>query len=192
MVGEHHNSWPIAGYYPRGDKSYLGMKPHLLDGAKEIFTKTNVQMQWRRQNDNWGGGGGGGANIHISLLTDCKNNRFQKKLITQNTNILIFAPPQLSICRRHCSNDYKSATNILADTLVLMREKECTWNLRWTVGVVNFAHWVSLLNMNLRPPTQYSWQVSVTASPTTWERSPASIPARLGEGEGGGGLAHLS
>ena len=37
--------------------------------------------------------GGGGANIHISLLTDCKNNRFQKKLITQNTNILIFAPP---------------------------------------------------------------------------------------------------
>ena len=35
----------------------------------------------------------GGANIHISLLTDCKNNRFQKKLITQNTNILIFAPP---------------------------------------------------------------------------------------------------
>ncbi len=47
-------------------------------------------VQWRRQNDNWGGGG---ANIHISLLTDCKNNRFQKKLITQNTNILIFAPP---------------------------------------------------------------------------------------------------
>ena len=39
----------------------------------------------------------GGANIHISLLTDCKNNRFQKKLITQNTNILIFAPPIIDL-----------------------------------------------------------------------------------------------
>ena len=38
-----------------------------------------------------------GANIHISLLTDCKNNRFQKKLITQNTNILIFAPPIIDL-----------------------------------------------------------------------------------------------
>ena len=34
-----------------------------------------------------GGGGGGGADIHIFVFTDHKNNRFQKKLITQNTNI---------------------------------------------------------------------------------------------------------
>ena len=33
--------------------------------------------------DNWGGG----AHIHIFVLTDHKNNRFQKKLKTQNTNI---------------------------------------------------------------------------------------------------------
>ena len=30
---------------------------------------------------------GGGADIHIFVFTDCKNNRFQKKLIGQNTNI---------------------------------------------------------------------------------------------------------
>jgi hypothetical protein len=34
--------------------------------------------------DNWEGGG---AHIHIFVFTDHKNNRFQKKLITQNTNI---------------------------------------------------------------------------------------------------------
>ena len=28
-----------------------------------------------------------GADIHIFVFTDCKNNRFQKKLIGQNTNI---------------------------------------------------------------------------------------------------------
>jgi hypothetical protein len=28
-----------------------------------------------------------GADIHIIVFTDCKNNRFQKKLIGQNTNI---------------------------------------------------------------------------------------------------------
>jgi hypothetical protein len=27
------------------------------------------------------------ADIHIFVFTDCKNNRFQKKLIGQNTNI---------------------------------------------------------------------------------------------------------
>ena len=31
--------------------------------------------------------GGGGAIIHIFVFTDHKNNQFQKKLITQNTNI---------------------------------------------------------------------------------------------------------
>ena len=36
----------------------------------------------------------GGAHIHIFVFTDCKNNRFQKKLMMQNTNIRwIWAPP---------------------------------------------------------------------------------------------------
>ncbi len=39
--------------------------------------------QWRRKIDNWGGGG----NIHVFVFTDLKNNRFQQKLIMQNTNI---------------------------------------------------------------------------------------------------------
>jgi hypothetical protein len=45
---------------------------------------------------------GGGADIHIFVCTDCENNRFQKKLIGQNTNILmnICPLPQLSIFRR--------------------------------------------------------------------------------------------
>ena len=30
---------------------------------------------------------GGGAHIHIFVFADHKNNRFQKKLIVQNTNI---------------------------------------------------------------------------------------------------------
>ena len=29
----------------------------------------------------------GGAHIHIFVFTDCKNNRFQKKLMMHNTNI---------------------------------------------------------------------------------------------------------
>ena len=36
--------------------------------------------------DNWGG------HIHIFVFTDHKNNRFQKKLIVQNTNIWICTP----------------------------------------------------------------------------------------------------
>jgi hypothetical protein len=39
--------------------------------------------------------GGGGANIHIFVFTDHKNNRFQNKLIMQNTKIWIFAPPPI-------------------------------------------------------------------------------------------------
>ena len=31
--------------------------------------------------------GGGGAHIHIFVFTDCKNKRFQKKLMMHNTNI---------------------------------------------------------------------------------------------------------
>ena len=28
-----------------------------------------------------------GANIHVFVFTDCKNNRFQKKLVRQNADI---------------------------------------------------------------------------------------------------------
>ena len=45
----------------------------------------HVLMQGRRKLDNWGGGGG--ADIHIYVFTHHKNNRFEKKLIVQNTNI---------------------------------------------------------------------------------------------------------
>ena len=37
----------------------------------------------------------GGANIHIFVLTDLKSNRFQKKLMMQNT-IYEYSPLQLS------------------------------------------------------------------------------------------------
>ena len=40
-------------------------------------------IQGRRKLDNWGGG----ADIHIYVFKHHKNNRFQKKLIVQNTNI---------------------------------------------------------------------------------------------------------
>ena len=52
----------------------------------------SVCSQWRRQRDNWGG-----ANIHIFVFIDHKNNRFQKKLIMQNTTIWIFAPPIITL-----------------------------------------------------------------------------------------------
>jgi hypothetical protein len=39
----------------------------------------------RRKIDKLGGGGGG--HIHMFVFTDLKNNRFQNKLIMQNTNI---------------------------------------------------------------------------------------------------------
>ena len=42
-----------------------------------------IKSQCRSKFDNWGGG----AHIHIFVFTDHKNNRFQKKLIMQNTNI---------------------------------------------------------------------------------------------------------
>ena len=35
----------------------------------------------------------GRADTRIFVFTDCKNNRFQKKLMIQNTNIRISAPP---------------------------------------------------------------------------------------------------
>ena len=41
----------------------------------------------------------GGAHIHIFVFTDCKNNRFQKKLMMHNTNIWICAPPLIDLPR---------------------------------------------------------------------------------------------
>ena len=35
---------PLLGYYPRGDKSWLVVKPHLLEAAKTTFAGTNVQI----------------------------------------------------------------------------------------------------------------------------------------------------
>ena len=37
-----------------------------------------------------GGRGGGRGDIHIFVFTDLKNNRFQTKVIMQNTNIYIY------------------------------------------------------------------------------------------------------
>ena len=50
--------------------------------------------QTRSQLDNWG------ALIHIFVFTDCKNNRFQRKWIMQNTNIWIRAPPIIELATR--------------------------------------------------------------------------------------------
>ena len=41
-----------------------------------------MELQGRSKLDNWGG-----ADIHIYVFTQNKNNRFQKKLTVQNTNI---------------------------------------------------------------------------------------------------------
>ena len=56
--------------------------------------------------------GGGGADIHIYVFTHHKINRFQKKLIVQNTNIWISPPPPNyrasygpAYCRCHGSVD---------------------------------------------------------------------------------------
>ena len=35
----------------------------------------------------------GGAHIHIFVFEECKDNRFQTKLMVQNMNVLICAPP---------------------------------------------------------------------------------------------------
>jgi hypothetical protein len=56
------------------------------------------------------GGGGGGANIHTFVFTDQKNNGFQKKLIMQNTNIWIFAPPPQLSSRRATGLRHNHAT----------------------------------------------------------------------------------
>ena len=59
------------------------------------------------------GGGGWLAHIHIFVFTDCKNNRFQKKLIIQSTNMspplsVNDLPPPLS-CMLSCFLSIKLA-----------------------------------------------------------------------------------
>ena len=57
--------------------------PHIVQLWHVSQGKTNVTNAQRpRKIDNWGG-----AHIHIFVFTDCKNNRFQKKLMMHNTNI---------------------------------------------------------------------------------------------------------
>ena len=36
------NHGPLLGYYPRGDKSWLIVKSHLLEAAEDIFAGTNA------------------------------------------------------------------------------------------------------------------------------------------------------
>ena len=57
----------------------------ILVSFEQGFRVEPLPKQWRR----------GGANIHIFVSTDHKNNRFQNKLIMQNTKIRIFAPPPI-------------------------------------------------------------------------------------------------
>ena len=57
------------------------------------FTCIIRKYQGQRKIDNWGAGGG-----HIFVFTECKNNRFQKKLIVQNTTYE-YAPPLSIFCR---------------------------------------------------------------------------------------------
>ena len=52
----------------------------------QLGHEVNMDAPWqgRSKLDNWGGGG---ADIHMYVFTHHKNNRFQKKLIVQNTNM---------------------------------------------------------------------------------------------------------
>ena len=45
-----------------------------------VCREHEAKGQGRKKLDSWG-------HIHIFVFTDCKNNRFQKKSIMQNTNI---------------------------------------------------------------------------------------------------------
>ena len=64
----------------------------------EHIRQTDLQDdRWQKKRENIRGAGrliiGWGADIHLFVFTDCKNNQFQKKLVGQNVNIWIFAPP---------------------------------------------------------------------------------------------------
>ena len=52
-----------------------------LKNRATLYTAMHYLVnQGRRKIDNWGGG-------HIFMFTDCKNDRFQKKLMMHNMNI---------------------------------------------------------------------------------------------------------
>ena len=76
-----------------------------------------------RKIDNWGE-----AHVHIFVFTDCKNNRFQKKLMIHDTNIWICAPPfpHLSIFRGAWSGQ-TSHVNILK------RKNDIFFICRWRI-----------------------------------------------------------
>jgi hypothetical protein len=76
----------------RWKMSSVAVSPSLQSWVELVARLSASGIQRRRNIDNWGG-----ADIHIFVFTDCKNNRFQKKLIGQNTNIWISAPPIIDI-----------------------------------------------------------------------------------------------
>ena len=63
-----------------------------LNFSQVLITLTNTNQAFKSTIFGWlnrhrGRSLSGGANIHIFMFTDLENNGFQKKLITQNTNI---------------------------------------------------------------------------------------------------------
>ena len=59
----------------------LNLKPYLCNQINQIIKKMTLSRAVASSII------GGGADIHIYVFTHHKNNRFQKKLIVQNTNI---------------------------------------------------------------------------------------------------------
>jgi hypothetical protein len=96
-------------------------------------------IQRRRNIDNWGG-----ADIHIFVFTDCKNNRFQKKLIGQNTNIWISAPPiidipaPLIISHDGSTIGYYSISRCIAKSLIWVKYRKKS---HCHVVQMMFFHW---------------------------------------------------
>ena len=115
-----------------------------------------------------GGGGGGWVHIHIFVFTDHKNNRFEKKLIVQNMNIWIWAPPPASSWRRpwfwlnipKTNMARKSCKEIYIILKVFLSE---TTYLDFHFPVNDFVHWhcgrVSILFSRYRTPKSYCGQL---------------------------------
>ena len=99
---------------------------------KYMLLSKVLYTQWRQKMDNWGGGG---AHIHIFVFTDCKNNLFQKKLMMQNTNISILAPPPLTFDGSSFLPSHSSCT--LCGTLVLWSSVSFMFLLCFAVSVVS-------------------------------------------------------
>ena len=102
--------------------------------------------QGRQKIDNWG------ADIHIFVFTDCKNNRFQKKLMTQYTNIWISAP-QLSIFCRSC-------TKHAPDSGVMRVPPVYTWKLQKFTNYKSNT-WKKMLDLNKRFLQWDYWDVNL-------------------------------